>query len=270
MMTAPRRVGAFSLAGRLVAELASVRRLGDRRLLARYVVQLVRRAPAVLRTRTLAPVDEAMGDGPYRLRVRGEPIVLAGASFGLVREIYGRRSYLPPGFSFEPADAVVDLGAHAGTFTLLAARCARRVVAVEPDPAWVARLRENVQRNGCGDRVAIEHAAVGEAAAGAPLLSLEELVDRHGLDTIDFLKVDVEGAEFELFRHASGWLPRVRRIAMELHPRLGSVDALVRTLADAGFGVRLTDTGHRPVRDLGGQSGYLFASRRREDGGPGP
>ena len=43
---------------------------------------------------------------------------------------------------------------------------------------------------------------------------------RHGLRSIDLLKVDIEGAEHELFAQASdAWLSATRCIVVETHER---------------------------------------------------
>jgi FkbM family methyltransferase len=55
------------------------------------------------------------------------------------------------------------------------------------------------------------------------------LLDDAAFDTVDILKVDIEGAELELFAHgAHQWLPRVRRVVVETHDRFrpGSDDAV--------------------------------------------
>lgn len=60
------------------------------------------------------------------------------------------------------------------------------------------------------------------------------IAERNGSDTIDLLKLDIEGTELELFRHeVSGWLGRVRVLAVELHERYapGCTEAFERALA---------------------------------------
>ena len=54
--------------------------------------------------------------------------------------------------------------------------------------------------------------------ATAPCVSLGDLLDRRGVDRVDFLKVDCEGAEYEMFRtlDAGDWR-RIDRVAMEFH-----------------------------------------------------
>jgi FkbM family methyltransferase len=48
-------------------------------------------------------------------------------------------------------------------------------------------------------------------------MTIEMLMQKHGLDGIDFLKMDIEGAEKEVFENAEGWIEKVNLIAAELH-----------------------------------------------------
>jgi hypothetical protein len=47
-------------------------------------------------------------------------------------------------------------------------------------------------------------------------VSLATLLREHG-GPVDFLKIDVEGAERELLRGAAGWADAVRSLKVELH-----------------------------------------------------
>ena len=68
-------------------------------------------------------------------------------------------------------------------------------------------------------------------------LSMPTLMLRHGLGFVDILKIDIEGAEHDLF--ASGtelWLPRVRVILVETHERfVPGVDALLSDVLGRDF-----------------------------------
>jgi hypothetical protein len=76
---------------------------------------------------------------------------------------------------------------------------------------------------------------------------------------VDFLKVDIEGFEFDLFSGDIGWVRNVEKIAMEVHPDYGDVSALKSTLEKAGFRVWLLDGNRKRVTQLRESSGYVFA-----------
>ncbi|SLN23199.1 FkbM family methyltransferase [Roseisalinus antarcticus] len=69
---------------------------------------------------------------------------------------------------------VIDVGANCGAFTVPLARAAApgsRVIAVEPNPAMVARLAANLDANGLADRVEIVQRAL-DAQDGSATLTL--------------------------------------------------------------------------------------------------
>lgn len=51
-------------------------------------------------------------------------------------------------------------------------------------------------------------------------LTLEEIIKSHEIDYIDILKIDIEGAEREVFQTANVWVNSVGMIAIELHDRI--------------------------------------------------
>jgi hypothetical protein len=53
---------------------------------------------------------------------------------------------------------------------------------------------------------------------GTPTITVPGLMQQFGLETIDVLKIDVEGAEREIFA-ACDWMDKVRFLAIELHDR---------------------------------------------------
>ena len=148
-----------------------------------------------------------------------------------------------------PGDVVFDVGAHVGEISVPAARLcgpSGKVFAFEPVAESCARLRENLKLNGC-ENIHVEPLAVGERAgtvqmnvfpaaysawnsmgrpvyAGAdnvpvatstrvdvPCTTLDEFCESKGIERVEFLKVDVEGYECEVFRGAARML-RERRI----------------------------------------------------------
>lgn len=171
--------------------------------------------------------------------------------------------------SLRPDDVLYDVGANEGIYTCLGGEIVTdgRVVAVEPDPDNVERLRRNVELNDL-DNVTVERAAVsdyvgegtivsdstrtslsgfrggtaGEETTGVDVVTLEHLVDDRGLPCPDVLKVDVEGAELAALSAAESVLQdrTCRHVYCEVHERLirnrgGDPAELTRLLEAAGF-----------------------------------
>jgi FkbM family methyltransferase len=74
-----------------------------------------------------------------------------------------------------------------------------------------------------------------------PTVSLAELAERMGdRGEVDFVKMDIEGAEAQVLREGVGWAEHVRAIKVEVHPPY-DVAACVRDLQELGFATRLDD-----------------------------
>jgi FkbM family methyltransferase len=228
-------------------------RYGGLRLMLQYLRSLVLCCRAVWKSRTLFAADLGMKSISCRVQCGENRVSLPGLHFGQIREIFGRRAYWrDPVMRIGPEDTVVDVGANVGVFSVAAAAMAwrGRVVSIEAQGGFICDLRRHLRENRLEDRVSVLHAVVGPGIgwfaqnqgrdgshfAGEPrALPLSKLVEEHGLDRIDFLKMDIEGSEFAAFEDAPGWLPRVRRIAMEVHLEHGRPELLEDLLHRHGF-----------------------------------
>lgn len=271
-----RRVGPVRAAMRMVREFRTVRRMGGWRCLFAYLTHFSLTVPAILRERTLAPVDRRMDIRAWRLRAcnqwsvslvpaKGWP---GGSQFGLARELYGRCVYFGgPHFTITPEDIVIDLGANAGVFTVLAATAGARVVAVEANPSFIRQIAANVGANQCQEQVTIISGVLGSTGLlfdqpGAeaseelvPTVDLQNVFSEHDIGNVDFMKIDIEGTEFEILRGPPAWIHRVRQIAMEVHVDYGDPDELERSLRQTGMSVR------RAVREEAPSNFFLYAWR---------
>lgn len=200
-----------------------------------------------------------------------------GECFGLAREIYGRRIYANvKGFEIHKDEVVMDLGANVGVFAVMAGALGARVVAVEAQSGLIPTLVDNLSRNGVRNW-SIEWALVG-AGTGAfsreqvrrnashwkdtpPTITLDQLIEKHQLERIDLIKIDIEGSEFDLLRGSPTWLNRITRMVMEVHQEYGDAKELVELLRGSGFVVEIIDTEQRQVERLKGDYGFIFARR---------
>jgi FkbM family methyltransferase len=138
---------------------------------------------------------------------------------------------------------IVDAGANIGLATLYFSSKfpETKIIAIEPEPSNYDLLVRNC--SGMAN-VTLWHAAVWNTdtslqianpdaekwaftvtpgtlnGSGIKALTIPQILAQSGHDTIDILKLDIEGAERELFRDGcEEWLPRVKMIVIELHDR---------------------------------------------------
>ena len=144
-----------------------------------------------------------------------------------------------------PGMTVLDIGAHHGMYTLLASkRVGRkgRVIAFEPSPRERRRLLRHLRINGCSN-VFVEPLALGDHAGEANLFlvegrqdwcnslrppevderscivrvevrPLDDVLSALGIARVDFIKLDVEGAELSFLHGASRVLRSASRPAI--------------------------------------------------------
>lgn len=253
-----------------------------------------RMAAALLRTGVtpasvlLFPLRRRTGERLNRLDVRGGPTIRAPRREPLIflfREIWIEQCYGTPAITARDGAAIVDVGAHVGVFALWAAKRypGLRVVALEPAPQAFALLARNVRDNRAEQVIPLNVAAggkrgevdllsrgpemmstlygEGQVTARCEMLTLDDVIARHRIESIPLLKLDCEGAEYEiLYGASSDALARVERIAMEYHVGLTEhdPDQLVSFLKGHGFQVRTRPS----IDDM--VHGYLRAWR---DGG---
>ena len=90
-------------------------------------------------------------------------------------------------------------------------------------------------------------------------ITVEQLMAAYGLQHVDFVKMDIEGAEFDIFRDSAGWLDSVDNLAMEVHRSSGNPELIIDRLQQAGFRVKwLDDRGYSVEPQY---AGYIYASK---------
>jgi len=134
----------------------------------------------------------------------------------------------------------VDAGANAGLYSLAVRSMGpARILAIEPEPGTLARLRVNLAASGAEEvtvapvalsdrggtvRIAASGANRGEAAVGAegaevPGQTLLDCIREAGLERVDALKIDIEGMEEPVLQ------PFLAEAPAALRPRLVILEA---------------------------------------------
>jgi FkbM family methyltransferase len=173
-----------------------------------------------------------------------------------------------------PGMTVLDVGAHHGLYTLLASKCvgrSGRVIAFEPSSRERRRLARHLRVNRCGN-VDVQSCALGDHAGEADLhlvegahdwcnslrapnveegtskvrvevRRLDDVLEGMSWPCVDFIKLDVEGAELSFLRGARRALrgdvrPAILAEVQDVRtaPWGYAAREIVRFLADAGYG----------------------------------
>lgn len=221
--------------------------------------------------------------GPVTIRLRGSGLqfhVRTALDIWVIKETCLDRDYekvtpLQDGWS------IVDIGAGLGDFTVYAARQNPhgRVYAYEPFPESFDLLQRNVVLNNAqnveahalavageggvlaldvGNAEAVQHSTTsgGAHTIEVTAITLKHIFEQHNLQRCDFLKMDVEGAEYSILLTAGETLlKKIKRIALEYHDHTsaGQHAALIDFLVEQGFFV---EQRRNPVHDY---LGYLYA-----------
>jgi len=183
-----------------------------------------------LRTSDVPTYREVFLQQAYRISLRRPPSVIvdAGANIGLTSVYFAIRY---------PAARIVAIEPEASNFALLQANTSPYS---NITPLRAALWKDNTeihvidpgkgkwgfQTVASGDRPGIQH---------VPGMTVDALMDSCGLEAIDVLKIDIEGAEKEVFADASAWIDRVSVLMVELHERMKTGCNRAVYAATAGF-----------------------------------
>lgn len=166
----------------------------------------------------------------------------AGDEF-IIDEIWNRETYS----RHLPADSqtIIDIGAHIGVFTLFAAVvCPKAAIySYEPTLDNYELLNKNIEQNNLSGRIQSYQLGIAKGngkrvlnidihnTGGASMvwgqeweekirmdcISLEEVFKQNHIDKVNFLKIDCEGAEWEILYSSQNLLQKIDVISMEVH-----------------------------------------------------
>jgi FkbM family methyltransferase len=254
----------------------------------RLVAALVQRAPRSL----IRAVGSRTGSHPLlarldrlaRVSLTQVTVIPRGAGEGLRYDTGGGRAGFALG-TWEPelqrslvelvgrGTVVWDVGAASGFHTLILARLVGEqghVVAFEPFPENIARLRRNIELNGFDNVIVVEKALADSAGVGflAPaaedevtivlsrgtsrtdgteveVTTVDQLLADDELPRPHLLKIDVEGAEVDLLRGARRTIEQLKPVlVLEVHGVWEAIDDLLDE-----FGYDYVGVEHETPRD---------------------
>lgn len=180
---------------------------------------------------------------------------------------------------------IIDIGANIGSFSILAAFKVPNATIYSYEPGEIAfgQLQENIRMNGMEKRIIPFKLAVYKSIGEVKLynfgktslssiysgskernfetvrtITLENIFLDNKIRVCDFLKIDCEGAEYDILANCPSYiLKRVKQISLEFHEMNSKQNHhdLINILKDNGF--KLT---HR-YNDTENNIGYIYAKR---------
>ena len=194
-------------------------------------------------------------------------------------------------FRVSQGETVIDVGAHIGRYTLIAAKTASRVISIEPEPTNYALLQNNIKINNFTNITALRVALSNERSlkkfylagggdTGTSSLeqdfswrldlgtkrmvvevetrTLDSVVDSLKISVIDWLKIDVEGHEVHVLEGGGQTLARTRKLILEVAE--GNEDACKEFVRHAGFDTVAVEEGKKAA-GLRANSNWLLVNR---------
>ncbi|MCI0627906.1 MAG: FkbM family methyltransferase [Acidobacteria bacterium] len=192
----------------------------------------------------------------------------------IIFEQFVQDIYQQDGARIAAGDVVVDVGAHLGVFTRYALReGAGKVVAFEPEPINLVCLGQTFDGDIRAGRVELVPKAAWEesgtlkfttntvnSSAGTvieervsnpgsiteiPAITMDEAIAALGLAQVDFIKMDIEGAERHALKGSRAVLSRFSpKLAICIYHRADDREAVPAVILDAQPNYRVSNRGH--------------------------
>lgn len=170
----------------------------------------------------------------------------------------------------EKNSVVIDIGANIGIYSIFATSASKSttIYAYEPEPNNFNLLLENIRLNKLEENIAPFKLAIcgrqgkrklylGDTSPFHSLysesnfrggvevecVSLKDIFDENKIKECDILKLDCEGAEFEIFYNAPDeYLRKIKKIRLEYHKKFQnrkySIECLINFFERRGFKIR--------------------------------
>lgn len=198
-------------------------------------------------------------------------------------EVFSDHDYHLP--KLDKPSVVIDIGANIGAFSIYTAlkMPKSKIYCYEPSKTTFKTLSDNIKSNKLQKQITPIHSAVWSTSTTlklyssgpsglrsafktrsetkfekVPTTTLTQIFQRHKITHCDFLKIDCEGAEYEILSSSSlKLLSKIDRIALEFHEFTQGRNhkQLIAILKKAGFRVKSA------YHEIENNIGYLYGYR---------
>src|SRR3989344_1101772 len=201
----------------------------------------------------------------YRLRLKTGPVFEINhfLSALTIKEVFYDDDYRP---KTKNAKTIIDIGANIGTCSVYMSSIfpKAKIYSLEPDPKTFQLLKTNKELNHCTNVTLINQAVSNNSGSTTfyscqanglsslsktrlpyqvtktrvQLTTIPDLMKQHRLEQVDILKIDAEGAEFDILLQTPRFpYPSIKEVILEYHDALTSHrhEEIVTRLHQAGY-----------------------------------
>ncbi len=199
----------------------------------------------------------------------------------MINEVFNDEFYNRDLYQMKNNETVIDIGANIGSFTLRAAKnpAVDLVYSFEPFPSNYNLMQKNIQLNNLTKKIHLFKYGIGkkkekrkfyfdprgnathnlfiksDKSIEISMLALKDIFEDNALKRCSLLKIDCEGAEYEIFESAtSSLLKKIKIICMEYHPNGNPLNIKLK-LEKCGFDVSIKSSGIPGV-------GFIYAQNK--------
>lgn len=166
-------------------------------------------------------------------------------------------------------DTVIDAGANIGYYTILLSKAvgsSGKVYAFEPEAACFKLLKRNIEENSCKNVVLINKALSNKEGkikfyidekdkglssmfenkkrASTEVNTEATLLDKEVTEVVDFMKMDIEGAELNGLKGATTLLKTCKKIIIEVPEERDDFNKISQLLRDNKYKIERIDEGN--------------------------
>jgi len=206
--------------------------------------------PVFLRkgTSDLATFDQVFLTGIYKLPVDFNPSVIidCGANVGMASVYFANRYPKAKIISIEPDPSNFEVlqmnGKGYSNITLL-----KKAVWHTTGSLHIIDPGKGQYALQVSDQVNTSHKIVATIEA----VTLNDLLVDYNLESIDFIKIDIEGSERFVFSENAEWLSRTKALSVEIHESIspGTSKTVVKALAQYDFSIQGSFEGYLCFKD---------------------
>lgn len=236
--------------------------------------------PAVYFKMTKKPIIEFETKSGLKLIIRTSN---NSTDIHVFTEVWLENEYFEPALDIVEDDVIIDIGAHTGMFSALASQYCKKgkVLSYEPNKENYAILIENVQNNKLENVSAYKSAVSSKSGIIRLYLNkkdfaahslykkskqwidvesttISEIFENNGLTKCDLLKLDCEGAEYDIIMNLpDSYFEKIDKICLEYHnikENPFTYDDLIENLESHNFSVK--------KRTISNERGFIYAKQK--------